>query len=140
MAEPSPAGGERIERRTSGFDEAQPTPKTPSTREGWDAQRHAEALEFHRAQNERAGMREGVARRNQYCPACRGVAAWDAERCPHCGAEIPRERRDYYNFSDFEPPVDRRELGPILTAVVLAAALLGLAVWGAVALVKWIAA
>src|SRR5262245_61391610 len=117
---------ERIERRTEGFDESKPTPATPSTREGWDRERHREAIDFHNAQNERAGMKE-AARRNQYCPKCRGVVDWKATRCPHCGADIAVELRDYYNFSDFEPPVDRSDVGPILTALLIAAVVVGLA-------------
>jgi preprotein translocase subunit Sss1 len=128
----------RVEARTEGFDETQPTPRTPSTREGWDKTRHEDALEFHKRQNERAGMREEVARRNQYCPKCRGVVEWNLRACPHCGAEIPEQLRDYYNFSDFEPKVDRKELAPILTAFAVGLALLGLLVWGAIELVLWI--
>jgi len=139
MAQSPEPGSKRVETRTEGFDDSKPTPKTPSTREGWDPARHQGAVEFHQQQNARAGMRGDVARRNQYCPACRGVVEWNAERCPHCGAAISAEHRDYYNFSDFEPPVDRRELAPIVTAFVVIAALLGLVVWGAIALVGWIA-
>ena len=138
MAQSPEPRSKRVEKRTEGFDESKPTPKTPSTREGWDPARHQDAIEFHERQNERAGMRGEVSRRNQYCPSCRGVVEWNAERCAHCGAEIPIERRDYYNFSDFEPPVDRRELAPIVTAFVVIAGLLALLVWGAVALLGWI--
>jgi len=108
-----------IESQTSGFDEKRPTPAHPSTREGWDPSRHQDALDFHARQNERAGMDDPKSRRNQYCPKCRGVVAWTAERCPHCDAEIPRELRDYYNFSDFEPRLDKREAAPIVGAALL---------------------
>lgn len=116
--EPDP---QKIELRSGGFDENAPTPATPSSRPEWDEARHEEALDFHRQQNQRPGMEEAAARRNQYCPKCRGVVDWRAERCPHCAAPIPSELRDYYNFSDFEAPVERSDLGPILTALVLVA-------------------
>ena len=127
-----------IESQTPGFDPTKPTPAHPSTREGWDPSRHEGALEFHRQQNARPGM-EDPARRNQYCPKCRGVVAWTAERCPHCSAEIPRELRDYYNFSDFEPRLDKKEVGPIVIAALVAVLAIGGVVALAVLATRWIA-
>jgi ribosomal protein S27AE len=136
MAESKPSRDVKgVDSATSGFDGAARTPETPSERAEWDQGRHGEALEFHRQQNRRSGMDE-VARRNQYCPKCRGVVDWKAEACPHCGAPIPPELRDYYNFSDFEPPVDRRDLAPILTIFAVGVVVAGLVVWGVIALVR----
>lgn len=135
MPDPHPPTPRVVETSTRGFDAAAPTPATPSERAHWDRERHGEALEFHRQQNDRAGMDE-VARRNQYCPACRGVVDWRAESCPHCKAPIPQELRDYYNFSDFEAPVDRSDLLPILTVLALALGVLAAAVWVGFAILR----
>ena len=131
----SPRNEKAIDSATSGFDEHARTPATPSERAEWDKRRHSDAIEFHRQQNLRSGMDE-VARRNQYCPKCRGVVDWKAETCPHCGAPIPAEMRDYYNFSDFEPPVDRRDLAPILTLFGIGLVAVALLIWGLVALLR----
>jgi hypothetical protein len=136
MSDPqSPEPRKGVEHATGGFDPAARAPATPSERPEWEKSRHEAALEFHRQQNQRAGMEE-VARRAQYCPKCRGVVDWKAETCPHCGAPIRSELRDYYNFSDFEPPVDRRELLPILTVAAIVLVVVGLVVFGAIALLR----
>jgi hypothetical protein len=127
----------RVETRTQGFDETARTPATPSDRPEWRRDRHEESLDYHRRQNERQGM-DDPARRNQYCPRCRGVVDWTAETCQHCGAPIPPELRDYYNFSDFEPPVDRRDLAPILTALAVGLAVVAAAGFGLWKLVEWL--
>jgi hypothetical protein len=138
VRDPDTTPRDRIETRTSGFDDAAPTPATPSERADWDKKRHEAALEFHRKQNERPGMHGDVARRNQYCPGCRGVIDWRAETCPHCGAAVPAEMRDYYNFSDFEAPVERGDLLPIVTAFAVIAVALGAVVAGLWFLVRWV--
>ncbi len=138
MPSEPPKPQRQTEARTPGFDEAKPTPSTPSTRDGWDADRHRDSIEFFTAQDQRPGARDETARRNQFCPKCRGVVDWTAVHCPHCDAEIPRALRDYYNFSDFEAPVDRRDLGPILTALALLVLLAAAAIGGAIVLVRWI--
>lgn len=138
MADHNKNDGGRIETRSGGFDESARTPATPSDRAEWERERHADALEYHKKQNERAGMDGQLARRNQYCQKCKGVVAWNVERCPHCQAEIKTELRDYYNFSDFEAPVDRRELLPILTAFLVIAAAVGALGWGLFVGFRWL--
>ncbi|MBI3817792.1 MAG: hypothetical protein HY286_03795 [Planctomycetes bacterium] len=140
MSESAPDEPKRFEARTPGFDEGARTPETPSERAEWNKSRHADALEYHKKQNARPGMDDAPARRNQYCPKCKGVVDWQSEICPHCKTTIPVELRDYYNFSDFEPPVDRRELLPVITAFAIVASILGLVIWGLVALVRWMIA
>jgi hypothetical protein len=138
MADPAKPN-KKIESSTSGYDESKRAPATPSERPEWEKQRHADALAYHTQQNERAGMAEAEARRNQYCPSCKGVVDWKSERCPHCGAAIPKDLRDYYNFSDFEAPVDRKELLPILTVFGIFALVAGGLALGGYFLVRWLA-
>ncbi|MFN0205421.1 MAG: hypothetical protein ACKVS6_03805 [Planctomycetota bacterium] len=139
MPEDDKKPAERVfESQTLGYDPARPTPATPSDRAEWERNRHAEAIEFHNKQNERAGMEGDVARRNQYCPACRGVVDWKAEKCPHCGAAIEAKLRDYYNFSDFEAPVERSELLPILTAFLILIGIVGLLIFGIWLVANWL--
>jgi hypothetical protein len=66
----------------------------------------------------------GERQRNRACPACRGVVAFDARACSHCGAALPSARFDYYNYTDFEPDVEAREDRLVRSALLALAGLL----------------
>jgi hypothetical protein len=86
---------------------------------------HAEALAHYRRASARPGMADAGQRvRNRACPACRGVVPFEEERCRHCGAPLPSARFDYFNYTDFEPDLEARDLR-LLRRTFGAAALLG---------------
>lgn len=67
---------------------------------------NSEALEYYRQRSRAPGVREGGAERNFYCMQCDGVIPYSetVERCPHCGAEVERGVKRYFNWVETEMP------------------------------------
>jgi len=91
---------------------------------------NSEALEYYRQRSRAPGVREGGAERNFYCMQCDGVIPYSESvtRCPHCGAEVERGVKRYFNWVETEMPRGSdlpRALVPIAALLVLGA----LALW-----------
>ena len=90
------------------------------------ARKHAnkEALDYYRERSKAPGVAEGGEARNFYCMDCDGVVPFEHEggHCPHCGVELDRSVRRYFNWVEIDTP-PRSDLRAVLPWLLLILAL-----------------